>query len=212
MGERLTGTAISGTTASRRAIAGALATAVIICGALSIRSISGRSVTTVAATVVGASSTSEAVDRNAPIAVRLVLDQTVVEAGSTIRGFVEMANPTGLAVTVRICDLDTWPAIFLASAALRYELPMSAVPCNGSARLPPGVTRRPVMVATTTYPSCTYPDIGFPATLARPFCVGTTDPPSRLPPLPPGTYTTTIVMPTMSQQVELPAPSEVTVR
>ncbi|MDQ6945736.1 MAG: hypothetical protein M3256_05540 [Actinomycetota bacterium] len=207
----LSGEASSGTTASRRAIAAALAAVGILGGALSIRSLSPRPGTTKAAAVTAASSTSEAVDRNAPISVRLVLEQNVVDAGSTIHGVVEIANPTGQAVTVRVCDFDTWPTVVLSSSVLGYELPMSAAVCNGSATLPPGTTRRAVTVSTT-YPSCTYPDHGFPASLARPFCVGTTDPPSQLPPLPPGRYTTTIVMPTITHQVDVPAPSEVTIR
>ncbi len=211
MGQGLTGQAGCGKPASRRAIACALATAVIVAGALFVRSVSRRPGSTVAAIVTGGSSRSEVVDQDAPISARLVLDQTVVDEGATIRGFVEIANPTGQAVTVRVCDLDTWPTVFLASAALQYEHPMSAALCNGGATLAPGVTRQPVTVSTT-YPSCTYPDIGFSATPARPFCVGTTDPPSQLPPLPPGQYTAVIEMPTMTHPLDLPAPSAVTLR
>lgn len=201
----------SGTTASRRAFAAALATAMIFGGSLAIRSALGHRGTTVAASGTGASSTSVVVDQNAPISVRLVLDQTVVDAGAVIRGFVEIANPTGQPITVRVCDFDPWPTVFLTSSTLHYELPMSAALCNGSATLPPGVTRQPVTVSTR-YPACTYPGKGFPATLAMPYCVGTTDPPSQLPPLPAGTYKTTIVMPPVSRQVSLPAPTDVTIR
>lgn len=201
----------SGLGASGRAFAAALVIVVFVAGVFAVRTGSSRRRTTVAATVGQTTSTSAALDRNAAISVQLVLDQNVVRAGTPILGFVEITNPTGQAATARICDVDPWPTVFLTSPTLQYEIPTSAVLCNGAATLPPGTTRRPVTISTT-YPACSYPTAGFVATASIPFCVGTSDPPSQLPPLPPGNYKTEIVMPPVSHQVELPRPTDVTLR
>lgn len=190
---------------SRRAFAAALVTVALVSGALFLRSAPGG--IRVAA---GVPETSSIVmNQDAPISVRLVLDQTAVKAGATLPGVVDITNSTGQAVKLDTCSFDPWPIVFLTNAALQYQFPTNLGLCAAGTTLAPGVTKRPVMISTM-YPGCTYPGPRYSTLPAMPYCTGTSDPPPQIP-LPPGHYQTTIMMPAISYNVDLPAPTEVTI-
>ena len=169
---------------------------------------SGREISLSAGTSVtpGTSST-------APVQIRIVLDQTVVTAGTLIHGEALVTNTTGQTVTVHGCPKDQWLFVGLSNAQISFAAGQSAVGCSPSAfaaRLPPGVTRFPITVRTT-YDGCTPPWSTGKATPDAPACIPTGTPPrSAAPQLPAGEYLTKAFVTGLPAGSQDPPPIQVT--
>ena len=118
--------------------------------------------------------------------VAISLDRTTAPAGTTIAGTVTIDNRTGAPIAVPGGTCNGWLFVGLFNAKITYS------PLNGSVgcaafEIPIGQSRYQISVSTR-YQACTQDPTQ--ATYTNPACLS-----SGMPPLPPGTYQTTIVIP-----------------
>jgi len=147
--------------------------------------------------------TSTPAGRQAPLRIRLLLDRTIVVAGTTIRGVALLTNTTHKTITVKACAADGWFEVGLSNARITFDGLLSpAVACAPSVKLVPGVNRVPFDVLTT-YLGCTH--VKALATSQQPVCTA-----AGTPPLPPGSYVTTVVTSGLPAPNEAPAAIHVT--
>jgi hypothetical protein len=148
----------------------------------------------------------------ASLKARLVLDQTTVKAGSTIKGTLIFTNTTSQPILVNTCAMDIWDEVGLQTRqiAVATTLPFTPeVMCSPSIELLPGVNRFPVQISTTfnDYGPCYSPS----STKKTPMCHNLTHT-GRSPPLPPGRYTTDYLIRGMPADFQPPDPVTVTLR
>lgn len=137
-----------------------------------------------------------------PLTIRILLGQTRVTAGQTIKGFAVITNRTSKRITVEACALDGWLDVGIANKAITYDPATSAVACAPTVHLNPGVNGFPIRVVTT-FQSCIQPG-GGPTTVNDPPCGR-----NGIPPLPAGHYTTKVI--TFGLPAGTPAPAPVAV-
>lgn len=147
--------------------------------------------------VAGASASS-----STPITVRVALHHSRVLAGQPIKGTVILTNTTSSVITVESCAANGWLQVGLEGRGYGYQASSTLVACPPSVRLVPGANRFPVTVLTT-YESCIQP--GGSSVPSLPACTSTGQPP-----LPAGTYSTTVVIMGLPQMTKAPRPVTVT--
>lgn len=146
-----------------------------------------RAATTSSAPPVGAPELSLETVGSGPLQIRVVLDESVVHGGSSIKGEVVFVNTATAPVPVYACP-DDWLMVGLTKPGTSFEPPDSLSLCAGPGlALAPGVSTFSISVPAT-YSACTYPNLGYAASPQIPFCTGAATPPSQVPPLPPGQY------------------------
>lgn len=122
-----------------------------------------------------------------PISVELILNRSRVPNGTPILGRAVLTNRGSTAVTVEQCAIDGWLFTGLANSHIPFDPAVSSVACRPSVKLVPGKNRFPIRILTT-YESCL--QASGQSVVHVPLCmVG-----NRLPPLPPGTYETKVVI------------------
>jgi hypothetical protein len=133
----------------------------------------------------------------APLSAQIVLPSRTMTAGSQMSGRVVVDNNTGHAIHARACD--GLFAVTLASRTYHPQAMAPAVSCGRTRTIPVGKSSYPVTVLAS-YLACSAD--GARAGLKA--CL----PGNKRPPLPPGTYHTTLYQ---ASQV-VPAPPTITVR
>ncbi len=123
-----------------------------------------------------------------PIEIRVLLTQSHTVAGRPIEGTVILTNTTADRITVGTCAENGWLAIGLRGHVDSLPFARTAVACAPTVRLAPGANRFRVTVITT-YAGCTQPE---PAGGSRPTLTLPTCTVAGPPPLPAGTYFTTL--------------------
>ncbi len=134
-----------------------------------------------------------------PLSIRILLSQTRVTTGQTIKGFAVITNNTSKSITVEDCALDGWLDVGLANKTIAYNPASPSVACLPTVHLHPGVNGFPIKVSTR-FQSCG----GTPTTVNNPPCTA-----EGTPSLPVGRYTTKVV--TSGLPASTPAPSPVSV-
>jgi hypothetical protein len=119
-----------------------------------------------------------------PISVRIALSRTVVIAGESIQGVAIMTNSTNNSILVRSCARDGWLFVGIANQNISFSPIVAGVACAGSIHLKPGANRFLISVSTS-YQQCSQGagDAG------GPHCTS-----SGMPPLPKGSYHTSVVI------------------
>jgi hypothetical protein len=146
-------------------------------------------------------SNSRAQPATAPLSLRLRLaDPSVPADGTPIHGYVLATNHTGHPLEIRDAHCDAWVQAGLSGPYVHFAVSSLDVAC-GSSQLREGVTRIPVIIATT-YGGCQQGKQ--PGTPDTPHCTGPHD--STIPPLPPGTYHVEVGTQHVSPTPVLPRP------
>ena len=137
-----------------------------------------------------------------PLALRVRLDHTTVEAGTSIKGEVTVVNTTTGDIMVETCAADGWLDVGLTGHGVTFAPAHIQIACLPTVQLPPGTTRSPVTVLTS-YNGCAPPGdaTSDPAT---PRCVANVPPP-----LPVGRYRVDVV--TTGLPPDLSGPNALTV-
>lgn len=138
--------------------------------------------------------------RQPKVQVRITLDRTSVVRGTPIRGWAYLRNTTHKTVLVESCASDGWLFVGLSDSRIHYSAVVSSVACAPSVKLPPGVTRLPVVVSTR-YQGCVMKK----DQRGDPVCV-VLGPPA----LPAGHYTTTLEVIGLPKGWQHPTPTRVT--
>jgi hypothetical protein len=141
-----------------------------------------------------------------PLDIRIRLDQQTVRTGTSITGSAIVTNMTARPFLITDCQ-GAWLQVGLTSAAIPYEpgwLDCLDIP---GTKLPVGTISIPITVATT-YDEC-MPDASS-ATADTPACIHNAHGATVMPPLPPGTYTTTTAM-LAPKGVPMPTPNTIPV-
>jgi hypothetical protein len=131
---------------------------------------------------------------------RVLLDQARAVAGEPIKGTVLLTNTTKLPVTVEACAANGWLEVGLQGHGIAFGASSLLMNCKPSVRIWPGVNRFPVTILTT-YRSCVPPGSQSAAPTATCVPIGKTRSQTgalsedyALPPLPPGTYHTKVIL------------------
>jgi hypothetical protein len=135
-----------------------------------------------------------------PITVRIALSRTDAIAGESIRGVAIIINSTRNSIPVRSCALDGWLFVGIANKDIPFNPVVAVVACAGSIHLKPGANRFPLSVSTS-YQQCgpSASDTG------GQHCTST-----GMPPLPKGTYHTSVVILGLPPGTANPAPKAIT--
>lgn len=144
--------------------------------------------------------TPQEITDSQPLGLDITLDHTRVVAGTPIKGTAIFTNRTTSPITVETCAADGWLDVGLENRAISYQPANPAIACAPTVTLAPGVTRIPFPVLTT-YEGCSQSP---PAGTEYPPCIA-----SDLPPLPAGTYRTTVI--TAGLPAGTPAPGQIAV-
>jgi hypothetical protein len=118
--------------------------------------------------------------------VTIRLDQTSGLPGVPIKGTATVDNRSGAPVSIAGGICNGWLAVGLGSNSVRFEPVFTLIGC-GAFLVPRGVSSYPITVATT-YSGCGGSDSA--TGLSYPRCL----PGPGMPPLPPGTYRTQVVI------------------
>jgi PASTA domain len=172
----------------RRVLMPLVAVAVIVAVAVTITIVkSHRTSTTAPAPSVAAAPSTPAAPPHR-VSIRVDLERTSYPAdGNAIRGTAVITNNTGAPIAIPD-GCNDWVAAGLANARYPFQPAFAGVGC-ATATLPTGVTRKPVIISTTTR-GCLEP--GGQSLTKMPACVG---PLHDMPPrLPPGQYQTAIAL------------------
>jgi hypothetical protein len=160
-----------------------------------------------AAVLLGWFGVADASGSPAPIRVSLSLVHHRVAAGQTIKGTVVLTNGSSRSILVNTCAEDGWLEVGLKGHGYTFEETSSLVACKPTVRLKPGANRFPVVVLTS-YETCQQPPEA--PSRALPACVSTGSSATELPPLPVGTYSTTVYITGLSHLTQTPNRLEVT--
>ena len=142
-----------------------------------------------------------------PLTVQIRLDQTTVPRGHPISGIAIVTNAARHALTIVDCN-GTWLQVGLSNDQLTYSPGRFDCLTIPGTILPPGTTRVEISV-DTTYSRCT--PRANTATAEMPACTHGRHGRLAMPPLPPGTYTTTTrILEPRGVHVPTPEPIQVT--
>jgi hypothetical protein len=118
-----------------------------------------------------------------PLTVAISLAQNRSTAGATIRGTAVVTNNSHRSIKAFGCG-QPWLEVGLSSRSIPFRVTNNLVGCTHALLLTPGRHRVPLEIATT-YQGCSEDGGGTPTS---PPCDGSAG--NRIPPLPPGRYTT----------------------
>lgn len=138
------------------------------------------------------------------VSIRLRLGRTNQRDGRTIPGFAYVWNNERRSIVVQSCAFDGWLFVGLESSQIAYDPAIAAVACRPTVHLKPGLNRFPIRVRTT-YGSCAQDPRG--VTEGHPRCTA-----HGPPPLPPGRYSTKLVVLGLPWATLNPNPIFVTLR
>ncbi len=136
-----------------------------------------------------------------PISIHVILYQSSVTAGTTIRGLATLTNSSPRPVIVQACAADGWLYVGLMNSRITYSVSRSTTKCAATVRLKPGVNRFALTVSTS-YSACVRTKNSF-----VPRCTK-----NGPPPLPKGHYTTSVITIGLPTGTRNPPPIAVTVR